>query len=118
MDCTTINKVCASGMKAISMGASTIALGHQSVMVVGGFESMSNAPYYLPNARFGMRYGNGNVLDSLIVDGLWDVYNNVHMGMCAEKCVADFGLTRKECDDFAILSYQRATAAWKVRRAC
>jgi hypothetical protein len=102
VDCTTINKVCASGMKAISMGAQSIALGHQvcehvltacvwtcfvtsqrfglqSVMVVGGFESMSNVPYYLPGGRFGMRYGHGKVLDGLITDGLWDVYNDVHM---------------------------------------
>lgn len=75
---------------------------------------MSNVPYYLPGGRFGMKYGHGAVLDGLITDGLWDVYNNVHMGMCAEKCITDFGFTRAELDAFAILSYNRAAAAWKV----
>jgi len=101
-------------MKAVMLGAQSIQLGHQSIMVVGGFESMSNVPYYLPGGRFGMRYGHGKVLDGLITDGLWDVYNDVHMGMCAEKCVSDFKFTRQQLDEFAILSYSRAAAAWKA----
>ena len=87
VQCTTLNKVCASGMKAVMYAAQGIALGHSGVVVAGGFESMSNAPYLLPGGRYGHKYGHGTMLDSLVKDGLWDVYNDIHMGMCAEKTV-------------------------------
>lgn len=110
---TTVNKVCASGLKAVMLGAQSISLGHRSVIVAGGFESMSNVPYYLPAARAGLRLGHGSVVDGIIHDGLWDVYNNIHMGSCAEKCVTDYGITRKELDDFTIAGYAKSAAAWK-----
>ena len=111
--CTTINKVCASGMKALMMASQSISSGYRSAMIAGGMESMSNIPYYLPGARTGYRLGNGNVVDGIIHDGLWDVYNNQHMGMCGEKCAKDFKISREAQDDFAISSYERAAAAWK-----
>jgi acetyl-CoA C-acetyltransferase len=109
--CTTINKVCASGMKSIMYAAQSVMLGHADVVVAGGFESMSNVPYYLLQARAGMRYGHGVVTDGCIKDGLWDAYNDIHMGNCAEKTSKDMGITRAMQDEFAIGSYKRAAAA-------
>ncbi|MFQ5598408.1 MAG: thiolase family protein [Nitrospiria bacterium] len=109
--CTTINKVCGSGLKAVMMGAQAIALGDADIVVAGGMESMSQAPYLLERARVGYRAGHAQLTDSLIKDGLWDVYNNFHMGAAAEICAEDYRMTRAELDDFAIESYRRAQAA-------
>ncbi|CAM9683446.1 unnamed protein product [Pylaiella littoralis] len=111
--CTTINKVCASGMKSVMLAAQSLSLGHRGVMVAGGFESMSNVPYYLPKARTGLRLGNGTVVDGIVHDGLWDVYNDHHMGICAEKCSAAHGISREEQDKHATESYERAALAWE-----
>jgi acetyl-CoA C-acetyltransferase len=110
---TTINKVCGSGMKAIMLGVQSILTGDNEVVVAGGMESMSNAPYYLPNARNGLRMGNAPFIDGMIHDGLWDPYNNQHMGNCGELCAKEKGFTRAIQDEFAIRSFQRANAAWK-----
>jgi acetyl-CoA C-acetyltransferase len=110
---TTINKVCASGMKAVMFAASSIQSGYRSAIVAGGMESMSNIPYYLPQVRNGLRLGNGTIVDGLIHDGLWDVYNNQHMGMCGEACATKYNISRADQDNFAIQSYARATEAWK-----
>jgi acetyl-CoA C-acetyltransferase len=112
--CTTVNKVCASGMKAIAMAAQSIMAGSQDIMLVGGFESMSNVPYYLPKARTGYRLGDGKLVDGVIHDGLWDPYNNQHMGLCGELCANEFGFTREDQDKYAIESYARATKAIEV----
>ena len=109
--CTTINKVCGSGLKAVMLAAQSVQLGCAEVVVAGGMESMSNAPYLLEKARAGYRMGHGSVVDSLIKDGLWDVYNDFHMGAAAELCAERFHITRKEQDRFAITSYRRAQAA-------
>ncbi len=109
---TCVNKVCASGMKSLMLGAMSISSGYRNAIVAGGMESMSNIPYYLPGARTGYRLGHNKVVDGLINDGLWDIYNNQHMGMCGEVCADKYGITRKEQDDYAIQSYQRAAAAW------
>jgi acetyl-CoA C-acetyltransferase len=105
---TTINKVCASGMKAIMLGAQSIALGQNDIVVAGGMESMSNVPYYLDKARNGYRLGNGTLTDGLIKDGLWDVYNDYHMGSAAELCAVECKVSREDQDAFAIESYKRA----------
>jgi acetyl-CoA C-acetyltransferase len=110
---TTINKVCASGMKAIMLAAQSISLGENDIVVAGGMESMSNVPYYLDKARNGYRLGNGQLTDGLIKDGLWDVYNDYHMGSAAELCAADCNVTREDQDAFAIESYKRAQASQK-----
>lgn len=110
---TTVNKVCASGMKALMLASMSISSGYRNVMIAGGMESMSNIPYYLPNARSGYRMGNQTVIDGMIHDGLWDVYNNQHMGMCGEACSTKYNITRADQDDFAIKSYERAAAAWE-----
>lgn len=108
-EATTINKVCASGMKSIMLAAQNLQTGQRSLMVAGGMESMTNTPFYFPrNASF----GNQTASDSLIKDGLWDVYNDFHMGNCAEKVAVDQGLTREDQDTFAIETYRRAAAAW------
>lgn len=112
-ECLTINKMCGSGLKAIMLAHQAIQLGDADVVIAGGLESMSNAPYILKNARGGYRMGHGEIHDSMIMDGLWDVYNNVHMGNCAEACAKEMNFTRKELDDFAVMSYQRAQAAQK-----
>jgi len=91
--CTTVNKVCASGMKTMMFGAQSIMLGHHDIVVAGGFESMSHVPYYLPGGRYGMRYGHGQVLDGVLKDGLWDVYNDVHMVRARVPCVAQCSVT-------------------------
>lgn len=108
---TTINKVCASGTKAIMLAAQSIALGQNDIIVAGGMESMSNVPYYLDKARNGYRLGHGQMTDGLVKDGLWDVYNDYHMGSAAELCAADCAITREEQDAFAISSYQKSQAA-------
>ncbi|TSD67089.1 acetyl-CoA C-acyltransferase [Inquilinus sp. KBS0705] len=108
---TTINKVCASGMKAIMLAAQSIANCDNDIVLAGGMESMSNVPYYLDKARNGYRLGNGQITDGLVKDGLWDVYNDYHMGSAAELCAVDCNVTREEQDAFAVESYQRAQKA-------
>lgn len=108
---TTINKVCASGTKAIMLAAQSIANGDNDIIVAGGMESMSNVPYYLDKARNGYRLGHGQVTDGLVKDGLWDVYNDYHMGSAAELCATECKISREAQDDFAINSYKRAQAA-------
>ncbi|MCO5935305.1 acetyl-CoA C-acyltransferase [Mucilaginibacter sp. RB4R14] len=108
---TTVNKVCASGMKAIMLAAQSIANGDNDIVLAGGMESMSNVPYYLDKARNGYRLGNGQIIDGLVKDGLWDVYNDYHMGSAAELCAVDCNVTRVEQDAFAIESYKRAQAS-------
>ncbi len=108
---TTINKVCASGTKAIMLAAQSIANGDQDIVVAGGMESMSNVPYYLDKARNGYRLGHGQITDGLVKDGLWDVYNDYHMGSAAELCAAVCNISREDQDNFAIESYKRAQAA-------
>jgi acetyl-CoA C-acetyltransferase len=112
--CTTINKVCASGMKSVMYGAQSIMLGDADVVVAGGMENMSQVPYYLDAARNGYRLGNGVVIDGLVKDGLTDVYHQNHMGNSAELCAKDLKITREEQDAYAIESYTRATAAWQA----
>jgi acetyl-CoA C-acetyltransferase len=109
--CTTVNKVCASGTKAVMLGAQAIQLGDAEIVVAGGMESMSNVPYYLGKARDGYKLGNQEVTDGIIKDGLWDVYNNYHMGNAAEKCACDYNITREQQDEFAIGSYKRSAKA-------
>lgn len=108
---TTINKVCASGTKAIMLAAQSIACGDNEIVLAGGMESMSNVPFYLDKARNGYRLGHGQVTDGLVKDGLWDVYNDYHMGSAAELCAATCNITRDDQDEFAINSYRRAQAA-------
>lgn len=108
---TTVNKVCGSSLKAVMLAAQAIQCGDASVIVAGGTENMSRAPYLLEKARTGYRMGNGELIDSMIRDGLWDVYNNIHMGLCGDKCAAKYNFTREEQDTFAIESYKRARAA-------
>ncbi len=108
---TTINKVCASGTKAIMLAAQSIALGLNDIVIAGGMESMSNVPYYLDKARTGYRLGDGQLIDGLVKDGLWDVYNNYHMGSAAELCAAEYHISREEQDAYATESYKRAQAA-------
>ena len=112
VNCTTVNKVCASGMKAVMLGAQSIMLGDNEVVVAGGMESMSRVPYYLENNRWGAKYGNGTLVDGLAKDGLTDVYGNVPMGNCADLCAKEHKITREEQDAFAIESYKRSAAAW------
>jgi len=110
--CTTINKVCASGMKAIAQAAQSILLGDADIVVAGGMESMSNVPYYSPKLRWGNKYGDVNLVDGLAKDGLTDVYDGKAMGNAAELCAKECGITRGEQDEFAIESYKRSQAAW------
>lgn len=109
--CTTINKVCASGMKAVMIGAQSIMLGQNDVVVAGGMESMSNIPYYIPKARFGYKYGNGEIVDGLLKDGLWEVYNEFAMGNCADNTAKELNISREAQDAYAIGSYKRTAAA-------
>ena len=110
--CTTINKVCASGMKAIMMAAQSIKAGDNDIVIAGGMENMSSVPYYMDKARNGYRLGDGVLIDGLVKDGLTDVYNKVHMGVCAEKCADEMNFSREEQDGFALASYDRSAAAW------
>src|ERR1041384_7013921 len=110
--CTLVNKVCASGMKAIMLGAQSIMLGQNDVVVAGGMESMSNIPYYLTKARYGYKYGDGQLLDGLTYDGLTDVYNHCAMGVCADNTAREMKISRQDQDTYAIDSYKRSAAAW------
>jgi acetyl-CoA C-acetyltransferase len=111
VNCTTINKVCASGMKSTAYGAQSIMLGLADIVVTGGFENMSQIPYYIPKARFGYKYGNGELVDGLAKDGLVDVYDQIAMGVYADRTAAKYGFTREEQDAFAIRSYKNSAAA-------
>ena len=111
---TTVNKVCGSGMKAILLGAHAIQVGAADCIVAGGMESMSGTPYLLPKARTGYRMGHAELVDSMILDGLWDVYSNLSMGVCGEMCATKFGLTREQQDAYAAQSYSRTWAAQKA----
>lgn len=111
--CTTVNKVCASGMKAMMLAAQSIMLGDNDVVIAGGMESMSNAPHYIPAARAGLRYGNGQMVDAIIRDGLQDPYNGEMMGNCGEVCAEGKNITKAEQDAYAFASYQRARAAYE-----
>lgn len=108
---TTVNKVCGSGLKSVMLAAQAIQCGDAQVIVAGGTENMSRAPYLLEKARGGYRMGNGELVDSMIRDGLWDVYDNVHMGTCGDRCAEKYGLTREQQDDFAAASFKRAIEA-------
>ncbi len=114
--CMTINKVCGSGMKAVMLASQSIRLNESKVVVAGGMESMSNAPYAMDKARGGFRMGHGTVLDTMIFDGLWDPYNNVHMGNCGDLCAKECNYTRAQLDEYAAESYRRALAAQKQGR--
>jgi len=111
--CTTVNKVCASGMKAIAQGAQSILLGDADIIVAGGMENMSNVPYYAQDLRWGNKYGNVNLIDGLAKDGLTDVYNNYAMGNAAELCARECHISREAQDEFAIESYKRSQKAWE-----
>lgn len=110
--CTTVNKVCASGMKAIHLAANAIALGQVDIAVAGGMESMSQVPHYI-QGRVGVKLGNLKAIDGMVHDGLTDAYNEQHMGLCAERCAKEHGFTREEQDAFAVQSYERSAEAWK-----
>ena len=112
--CTTLNKVCASGMKAVIMAAQSIKAGDNDIVVAGGMENMSMVPYYMDKARNGYRLGDGVVVDGLVKDGLTDVYNKVHMGVCAEICADEMNFSREAQDQFALTSYDRSAQAWKT----
>ncbi|MCR5889722.1 acetyl-CoA C-acyltransferase [Hymenobacter sp. J193] len=114
VECTTVNKVCASGTKAIMMGAQAIMLGQADVVLAGGMESMSNVPYYLDKARFGAKYGHGQMIDGLVRDGLWDPYHDYAMGNAADATAAHYGISREEQDAFARQSYERSAEAAKA----
>jgi acetyl-CoA C-acetyltransferase len=109
--CTTINKVCSSGMKSVMIAAQTIMLGDNDIVVAGGMENMSSIPHYVPGMRTGIKLGDGNLVDGLIKDGLWDVYNNYHMGNAAELCAKEMNISREEQDRYAVQSYKRSAAA-------
>jgi len=111
--CTTINKVCSSGMKSIMLAAQTIICGDNDVVIAGGMENMSIVPHYFAKGRSDQKLGNMQLVDGLVKDGLTDVYGNVHMGVCAEKCASEMNFTREEQDAFAIESYNRSTKAWE-----
>src|SRR5437016_10309086 len=112
----TINKVCGSGLKAVGLGAQAIQTGNAEIVVAGGFESMTNAPYLLPQARKGYRLGNAQIVDSMVNDGLWDVYNNYHMGMTGENVAEKYNISRDQQDEYALNSHHKAAAAWKECR--
>jgi acetyl-CoA C-acetyltransferase len=112
----TINKVCGSGLKAVALAAQAVQTGNASIVVAGGMESMTNAPYLLPQARKGYRLGNGKVVDSMVNDGLWDIYNDYHMGVTGENVAEKYGITREEQDEFAVNSHRKAVAAMKECR--
>ncbi|MBS9523174.1 acetyl-CoA C-acyltransferase [Litoribacter alkaliphilus] len=112
--CTIVNKVCASGMKAVMFGAQSIMTGQNDVVVAGGMESMSNVPYYIPKARFGYKYGNAEMVDGLVKDGLFEVYNQFPMGNCAEHTAKEMNISREDQDNYAIQSYKRSAASWEA----
>lgn len=109
--CTTINKVCSSGMKSVMIGAQSIMLGDNDVVIAGGMENMSSVPHYVSSMRTGIKLGDGKLVDGMVKDGLWDVYNNYHMGNAAELCAKEFNFSREEQDRYAIQSYKRSAAA-------
>ena len=111
IECLTINKMCGSGLKAVMLAAQAIQVGDADIIIAGGMENMSLAPYLLPKARSGYRLGHGQILDSMIKDGLWDVYNDIHMGNCAEICARDRHYSREAQDAFAKDSYEKAIKA-------
>ena len=111
--CTTINKVCSSGMKSIMIAAQSIGIGENNIVVAGGMENMSSIPFYINDIRGGKKLGHSSVQDGLLLDGLTDVYDNVHMGVCAELCATEMSIKREEQDDFALESYKKSTNAWK-----
>jgi acetyl-CoA C-acetyltransferase len=112
----TINKVCGSGLKAVGLAAQAIQTGNAEIVVAGGMESMTNAPYLLPNARKGYRLGNGQLVDSMVHDGLWEIYNDYHMGNTGENVAEKYGITREQQDEYAVESHRKAIAAWKECR--
>ena len=112
----TINKVCGSGLKAVALAAQAVQTGNSSIVVAGGMESMTNAPYLLPQARKGYRLGNAQIVDSMVHDGLWDIYNNYHMGITGENVAEKYGIRREEQDEFAVNSHRKALAAIKECR--
>src|SRR3989449_4537957 len=112
----TINKVCGSGLKSVALAAQAIQTGNSSIVIAGGMESMTNAPYLLPQARKGYRLGNAQIVDSMVHDGLWDIYNNYHMGITGENVAEKYGITREEQDEFALNSHRKAVAATKECR--
>jgi len=112
----TINKVCGSGLKAVALAAQAVQTGNSSIIVAGGMESMTNAPYLLPQARKGYRLGNATIVDSMVNDGLWDIYNDYHMGITGENVAEKYGVTREEQDEFAVNSHQKAISAIKECR--
>lgn len=111
--CTTVNKVCASGMKAIALAAQTIKAGDNEVVIAGGMENMSSVPHYM-QARSAVKLGNVSMIDGMVKDGLTDVYNDTHMGVCADMCAKEYGFSREDQDAFAIESYNRSSAAWEA----
>jgi acetyl-CoA C-acetyltransferase len=112
----TVNMVCGSGLRAVALAAQSIQTGNSEIVVAGGMESMTNAPYLLPQARSGFRMGNATAVDSMVHDGLWDVYNDFHMGQTAELVAEKYGITREDQDCFALLSHKKAAAAWREGR--
>jgi acetyl-CoA C-acetyltransferase len=110
--CTTVNKVCASGMKSIMLATQTIKSGDAEIVVAGGMENMSSVPHYLPNSRVGQKLGDIKMVDGLVKDGLTDVYNEVHMGVCAETCAEGMNFSREQQDEFALESYKRSADSW------
>ena len=112
----TVNKVCGSGLKAVGLAAQAVKTGDSSIVVAGGMESMTNAPYLLPQARKGYRLGNAQIIDSMVHDGLWDIYNNYHMGITGENVAEKYGITREEQDEFALNSHRKAVSATKECR--
>jgi len=112
----TINKVCGSGLKAVALAAQAVQTGNSAIVIAGGMESMTNAPYLLPQARKGYRLGNGQVIDSMVHDGLWDIYNDYHMGITGENVAEKYNIMREEQDEFAVNSHRKAVAAMKECR--
>jgi acetyl-CoA C-acetyltransferase len=110
-ECMTINKVCGSGLKSVMLAAQSIMVGDADIIVAGGMENMTQTPYYLDKVRFGSKLGHGQLIDGMIRDGLWDVYNDFHMGNAAELCAKENAISREEQDEYTIMSYQRALAA-------
>ena len=112
--CTTINKVCSSGMKSIMIAAQSIQCGQNEIVIAGGMENMSSVPHYFSKGRSGQKLGDMKLIDGLVKDGLTDVYNKIHMGVCAEKCASEMNFTREEQDNFAVESYNRSSNAWSA----
>src|SRR5207248_5288915 len=112
----TVNKVCGSGLKAVGLAAHSVKTGDSSIVVAGGMEAMTNAPYLLPQARKGYHLGNAQIIDSMVHDGLWDIYSNYHMGITGDNVAEQNGVTREEQDEFALNSHRKAVAATKECR--